>query len=318
LALEIKPSSSAQNSPEHRSLPDILVSFFSGALFVLFLSKLRTPMNKTTDSPHSHGSTDQRTENPDNDSLRRVRITETNGPPAPAQYNYPNQKPKRWWKRWKPYVFVVNLATFVAVTCYGCLTNGLLKESREANKKASNITELTKLNFRKQNRPFVGIVDKVVFVSSTNSKWTVRANVKNYGATPARRVVAIAHMLKTREGWHGDESCRVGMEKSNKWSTVDANAIFPADKLSMDIETDPLIAVTSPPQPYLSICVSYQDLEIGFKFKGDNGKEICSTYNTQTLYSITPRKEGPEFQLIGTSVETAQPTLETNESCHDT
>jgi hypothetical protein len=209
-------------------------------------------------------------------------------------------------KYWLP--IIISTATLVVVIRY---TNYTGTQVQTAN----TMTALTQLNFRRQTRPFVGIVGNVAFVSGTNAKWTVLANVKNYGVTPARRVVAIAHMLKAREGWHMEESCRASMIKSNNWSTADADAIFPGDVIPMKIDTDQLTTISSPPQPYLSVCVSYQDIETGFRFKWNTGEKVCMTYDTQTLYNVTP-KNGPKFELIDTSVETAQPTLGNNEPCH--
>src|SRR6266403_650223 len=117
------PSSPSQSPDEQPGLLRILASVFSGVLFGLFLSKLRAPISQSADAPHGQDSTNNRTEYPRNHAVRGVRVTETNGPPTPPQCNYPDKKPKHWWKRWKPYVFLFNVATFVVVAWYACITN---------------------------------------------------------------------------------------------------------------------------------------------------------------------------------------------------
>jgi hypothetical protein len=185
LAHEEEPSSSSQNSGEPSGLLQIL--FASAWAFLLFrsFSKSRTPTRKSADTAHSEDSTNNRTENPSYDSLGRFSVTETDSPPTPPR-NYPTKKPKRWWRRWKPYALLLNLGTFVAVAWYACITNRQWKEQAHALKVSQRAwlvpasAEIVELENNKDFR-----LIQTVFVN---------------GQTPARNVVIDGKIMAWREG----------------------------------------------------------------------------------------------------------------------
>ena len=121
-------SSRSQKSPERPGLLEIL--FASAWAFLLFrsFSKFSTPIRKSADAPNSDDSTNDRAENPGNYPSGGIGIAKTNCPPAPSQCNYSKKKPKHWLKRWKPYVFLLNVGTFIAVVWYACITKNMWQE----------------------------------------------------------------------------------------------------------------------------------------------------------------------------------------------
>jgi len=264
------PSSSPHNSPERPALLDILVSAFSGALFVLFLSKLRSPIDKAADSRHSHGSTNRSADDPVDHSPRRVRFTETNSRPTPPQREHA-EAPERWWKRWKPYVFLLNLATFAVVAWYACVTNRIWHEMRRTN-------ELTQETLWRQNQPWVGIPGPISPSGNSQIEWTIR----NYGTSPARRIVVDAYAIeeKIARTWKTMRPCNDSALESINDPSQQANVLFPSDKLTGSSIVKENVQITQGHR-FIAVCVTYQGRDFAFV---DAHGWPTRIYNTKYIY----------------------------------
>jgi|SRR5579864_4389552 len=147
---EKEPSSNARSSLSPLGLLGIL--FSSIAIIGWIRLKVKSPLGQSTNSVGSDNGADDGAYDSVNDSLRRTGITETNRPPSPSQCRYTEKKPKRWYKRWRPYVFILNIFTFVAVVWYACITHSMWKEMKEQTRTAQQQLEATE-------RPWIKIID---------------------------------------------------------------------------------------------------------------------------------------------------------------
>jgi len=179
LAPETKPSSSAQNYSWLLALLGILG-------FAWFRSRVKTPLSKSTNSVHAHDSTNNGTDDSGNDARRGIGITEANHPPTPTQCRYPEKKPKRWYRRWKPYAFVLNIATFIAVAWYARITHNMWEEMQ------TQTGVLQKANINSE-RAWVGL-DGPITIDSLETMPQLKVeshySVRNFGHGPAFKVFA--------------------------------------------------------------------------------------------------------------------------------
>lgn len=183
---ETEPSLSPQKPSSLWGLLGILVS----AVAVWFFSKPGTLIEQSADSIYRDDSSDQSRKDSDNYSTRGIGTTKTDCPPSPSECRYPEKKRKRWWKRWKPYVFLLNIVTFIAVAVYACITYKMWHEMRKQTTMQSKIYENTQ-------RPRLGIdgrpvITKPIEVSGESGHRTAQIQtalyVKNFGTQPAMHV----------------------------------------------------------------------------------------------------------------------------------
>ncbi|MBZ5679748.1 MAG: hypothetical protein LAO24_06560 [Acidobacteriia bacterium] len=171
------------SSPYQGSLwPLALLSILG---FVWFRSKVKALLSESADSVRACNSTNHGTDDSSNDSRRGIGITEANCPPTPTQCRYPEKKPKRWYKRWKPYVFVLNVATFIAVAWYACITRSEWKEMRTQ-------TETAQKQFEAADRPWVAVDIALAAPLTYNESNGLSAVFyflpKNIGRSPAQNI----------------------------------------------------------------------------------------------------------------------------------
>jgi hypothetical protein len=96
----------------------------------------------------------------------------------------PKKKTKRWWKRWKPWVFLLNLATFVALAYYACITRRMWIEMQGQTR----IQREAAIN---SERAWVGSDGPIAIdVLETMPQLKVESHysIKNFGHGPAFKV----------------------------------------------------------------------------------------------------------------------------------
>jgi hypothetical protein len=172
-------------------------------LGVWFFSKLRAPVDQSTDAPYGEASTNYRTANSGDDSARSVGITKTDCPPPPPECRYSEKKRKRWWKGWKLWVFALNIATFIAVVFYASVTKRMWTEMQ----KQSAIQRDTLIN---SERAWVGQSGPIwlEFFTGNDKRLASKTHVtlENFGHSPALGVVAMATVVENSDLAHSAET----------------------------------------------------------------------------------------------------------------
>jgi hypothetical protein len=233
-------SSSSQNSPAPRGLLYTLLAAFA-FLSGYFWSKSHTPISRSSDSINGHDSADDRTNDPSNHSTGRICIAKTDGPPSPPGCDYSKKEPKRWFKRWKPYVFLLNLATFIAVVWYACITHSMWKEMQQQ-------TSISQKQLETADRPWLKetVTSTAPFLANNGAfSWGVIIRVTNVGHSVATGVFAPAILIAPKSGDYFDEPLAKLKDFCDKISNtrIDPSrygvSIFPGDYA--DITASPIL-----------------------------------------------------------------------------
>lgn len=182
------PSSPSQNSGEQPGLLKILGAVFSGVLFGLFLSKLKTPAQQSIESISPKTKTSDK-----KDSAYDLSSFSTQIPPSPPTTENPckcchHKTP--WWK------IVLEIGTFVAAV------GALVATARYAYIAAEQLVSMNSTydQIRKQTRtnqesvlraarPMIGFVGNKLAVQRTPTMLRVSYRLKNSGQIPGRRLV---------------------------------------------------------------------------------------------------------------------------------
>jgi hypothetical protein len=176
----------AEKEPSSPSRSALWPLALLGILAFFWRSKMKTPLAQATNSVHRHDSTKHDTNESCNDAGEgMVNLAHPNGPPAPYQCRYPEKKQKRWYRRWKPYIFLLNIATFIAVVWYACTTRNMWTEMRTQ----TCIQHEASIN---AERAWVGLSEtpKVEVSPMTQKQFTatITLPLKNFGKGPALNV----------------------------------------------------------------------------------------------------------------------------------
>jgi len=150
----------------------------------VFRAKSKTPGGKSADSVYCPNSTTHTTRDLRNEARLDVSITETSYPSAAAKHEH--SEPKRWYQHWKPWIFLLNIATLVAVAWYACITRNMWKEMQ----RQTVIQRRTGIN---SERAWVGLDVPITLDAIQIQSAKVRINghysIKNFGHGPALKVV---------------------------------------------------------------------------------------------------------------------------------
>jgi hypothetical protein len=232
-------------------------------------------------------------------------------PEAPLRIIVDKLPPKKrggWWiAKW-----IVKGLTLVLLFIVAVLTYNQWHEMSKQN-------SISQLNFRLQRRPFVGITS--LDAQALSSAKTLTTRVKNYGASPARGVFAFGVFKDRVEDWRAN-TCRL----QNK--TIDVTTAGPAifqdtEPQALEITIDPS-SVSSPPHPYLAVCITFIDIQGPFHFfdsrtvaNASSGLENpkCSPYAIKHLFGVSSEQGLLHFTPIATSVEGAEPELNPEYKC---
>jgi hypothetical protein len=80
-----------------------------------------------------------------------ANVTNPNRAPYPSPPEQSTNKRKRWYLRWKPYFFAVNVFTLLALIWYACITHKIWKETTKSADAAKTQSDILRL----QQRPWV-------------------------------------------------------------------------------------------------------------------------------------------------------------------
>lgn len=172
-------SSSARNHPSPRGLLRAVFASSLGVLFLLVLSRLRTPADQHVD-PNPTRKTDDQEENRQ-EERRRVVTIESNLPATPTDKDksYRNREEFRNWG-----ILIVELVGLFGLLFYAFTTLGMWKEMQEQT-----------LIQRAARRPWVGIFGQVSLTNPPDYRVFVPGQVtlrlegtyavKNFGSSPA-------------------------------------------------------------------------------------------------------------------------------------
>lgn len=187
MAPEKEPSSSSENSPEHRGLLYILLSafvFLSG----WSLSKLRTPIEQFTDPVNDDDSADNTTESHQSTPSPPIRVVIDSAPPTPSpdkkRENREVDQERRDKKR-----LVVETATAFLLLLYTIVTLCLWLATRHANEIATESVARVDRNFRADERAWMAFKFMEGNITFTLDKsFLVPTELVNTGKTPAKNV----------------------------------------------------------------------------------------------------------------------------------
>jgi hypothetical protein len=183
-------SSSSQNSPEPEGLLRILAAAFSGVLFGWLLSKLKTPIQQSTETVHPSAHTDDsRTEA--KPPLPLAVTIESYPPPSISEEDKADKKEQRW----------LNRRTFIATLFTALFAGGLLivtsKYARYTYRMWGEMQQQTCIQREASintERAWVGLDSppKVEVDSLKQKRFTAQITLtaKNFGKGPALNTVA--------------------------------------------------------------------------------------------------------------------------------
>jgi hypothetical protein len=140
LAHETEPSSSSQNSREPRGLLYILASVFSGVLFGLFFSQLRTPLQDSHEFIQPQENTGTEANNPYEERLQGGPSTKPRVPEADAEKKKAYSGCANFF-RWGN--LIVQILIFVAASFYG----GVSYFQWQSQQRATKIDERAWMGF---------------------------------------------------------------------------------------------------------------------------------------------------------------------------
>lgn len=160
--------------------------------FVWLRSKVKTPFRQIADSKYRHDYTNYDANKFSNNIGSKIDIANPDRPSSPPQCRYPDKKTKRWYKRWKPYFFLVNLVTFVAVLWYACITRSVWKEMRKQTTTSQMQLEATERPWIKQQ---IVITSDLTFDEKGDAHITVVGGTKNVGHSVANSVRIFAWLV---------------------------------------------------------------------------------------------------------------------------
>jgi hypothetical protein len=288
-----------QGKPESRGLLYILLSgfaFFSGwSLSKRFTSNKQsvdvTPTQDTTDKERERG----RYVPP---SPTRVAIESFPSPKAPAEER---KREKQKKKRFRWLGLGVNVLTLGAVIWYACVATQQRNEMIKQN-------ALMQQSLWNQHEPSIGIVgirplDN--FPVEQRVEWTI----KNYGDSPARRVVVGAFTIdeklvlrwKVTGQAKGQGPCHhSGIESAND-PTYPGRTIPPQGTLvGQEIVSDFLNQRVTSGIRYVIVCVAYQDTNFAF-WDQPPEETLYNIYNTKALY--TGKAKGNTDVAVSSAVD---------------
>jgi hypothetical protein len=149
------PSSSSQNSDEPPGLLKILGAVFSGVLFGVFLSKLKTPVQDPVETIHPQNSTDNRQTEAAPPSPLAVAI-ESYPPPSVSEEEKSDKKRERFYRRGS---LVASIATVLITLGILCVTYRYTKYAGGQLQTMKGQLQTMQAQMELQERPWIKIVN---------------------------------------------------------------------------------------------------------------------------------------------------------------
>jgi hypothetical protein len=150
-------SSPSQNAEEPPSLLRVLASVVSGALFGLFLSRLRAPVGRSTGAEHGQNTVDQEPRRRETEPSNALRVVVESLPSAETLSGKQRaREARKEWYQWG--MLGVQTLTLGAVVVYACLTYKQWRTMQYSFNESQHQTRIYQQQLETAARPWIKIV----------------------------------------------------------------------------------------------------------------------------------------------------------------